>query len=299
MAGPQEEKSLHEDTIRVVLKVLQLANEPLTIEKVQRQLPGPFRVDRGELVNILEEQLGKGAVHPWPSRKSKKRFWTQAPTVYARDKVLDILSTKSLTRTELDDALKKSLFGCSKSAAEELRKRTLKDLLKERRLFEHLPVGRQRKSRFGLRPADPRSYLGKIRKEFEILCDRLKRVGIPPQALFHAATEMLKPGISKSETGVEFLISRPEAAPARDLQKEIVEKIVEIEPAARQQALVSIRELRGAMKLPHEIFDRAVLDLADEGRIWLHRHAYPAQAKSDEVVIDTGGNHYMGLVLRS
>ena len=86
--------------------------------------------------------------------------------------------------------------------------------------------------------------------------------------------------------------------PSRDLHALMLEKMVEIEPAARQQALVSIRELRASMHLPPEIFDRAILDLANQGKIWLHRHAYPAQAEQEEVVKDEEGHCYMGMVLR-
>ena len=63
---------------------------------------------------------------------------------------------------------------------------------------------------------------------------------VPPEEVFNATTEILRPRIAKSDPGVEVSVSRPEVAPPRELQKEIVEKIVEIEPAAGQQALVLI-----------------------------------------------------------
>ena len=69
---------------------------------------------------------------------------------------------------------------------------------------------------------------------------------VPPEEVFNATTEILRSRIAKSDPGVEVSISRPEVAPPRELQKEIVEKIVEIGPAAGQQALVLIDPKRNA-----------------------------------------------------
>ena len=65
-----------------------------------------------------------------------------------------------------------------------------------------------------------------------------------------------------------------------------------------RQVLISIMKLRQAVNIEPGIFDKSVLKLADDGRIWLHRHAYPAEASEDEIVRDDRGNCYMGLVIK-
>ena len=50
--------------------------------------------------------------------------------------------------------------------------------------------------------------------------------------------------------------------------------------------------------LPEMFHANVALELAEQGKVWLHRHAYPAQAKKEDVVKDDKGNYYMGIVLR-
>lgn len=283
MSNPPEASPVPEDTATVILKVLQRANEPLTVARIQKELPGPFRIDSVKLAEFLDNQVCTGAIYKWLPKRSQKRFWTQDLEEYSRKNIVEILSEQALIGSKLKDALRKSLFGCSDSKATEVGQNGLKWLVKEKRLFKHPPVGRQRSPRFGVNPPDPSPYLGKVKKEFEKVCEKLKKSGVSPDQVFQAASKVLMP------------------RPHQDFVKVIMNKIVEIEPAARQQALVSIPALRAALDLPKEAFDQAILDLAGQARIFLHRHVHPAQISGEEgvqMVTDGKGNYYVGIVLR-
>lgn len=82
--------------------------------------------------------------------------------------------------------------------------------------------------------------------------------------------------------------------PAKPDLLEIAKKV---EPQADQQALVSIAKMREKSNLPPDIFDKEIMNLANEGKVWLHRHADPSVAKP-EAVVKSGKDTYMGIVLR-
>jgi hypothetical protein len=53
--------------------------------------------------------------------------------------------------------------------------------------------------------------------------------------------------------------------------------------------------------LEKQLFDRAVLELARQGRLSLHRHDFPSSlspAERDELVTDGAGAYYVGMALR-
>ncbi len=319
MATQQAMNFISADTVAVVLKILQRAQKPLTVKDIARQLPGPYKLDDTQLAKVLTEQVCQGTIYQWLPLRAQKRFWLHNPAEYARQQALAILSKQPLSRPKLRDALKKSLFGCSESKARELGSKILKALLKERHVFEHPPAGRQRSSRFSANPPDPALYLGKVKKEFEAVCKKLARSGISPEHIFQAASSILAPSLSHpsgnagfqptlsvdKDVGVPSLQSTAlplsETPRVQDLPNQIVAKIVEVEPAARQQALVSVPALRTALNVPKKEFDQAILALAGEGKIFLHRHVDPAQMtdeKRRQMVADGEGNYYMGIVLR-
>ncbi len=302
MSNTHETSPVPADTITVILEVVQRANEPLTLKRLKKELPGPFRADLATLARVMDDQVRIGAVHKWLPRRSQERFWTHNVEAYSRSKILEILSGQSLTHKELERALKNSLFGCSENKAAEMRKKILNCLLEKRCVYKYPLPPRQRSPRFGVNPPDPTPYLGRVKKEFEAVCDKLKKVRLSRDQVFHAVSKLLSPLPPGPESDVEKGPSNLETQPAEEVYKSILEKIREIEPAAEQQALVSIPSLRAALKLLKETFDQAILDLADQGKIFLHRHVYPSETNDDQrmqMVTDGKGNYYVGLVLRS
>jgi hypothetical protein len=91
---------------------------------------------------------------------------------------------------------------------------------------------------------------------------------------------------------------KPEAGPP-GAEKFILEGISRLQPIGQKRALVSIRELRRFLPLSKSDFDRAVLDLALQGRVALHHHDFPTSltpVEREELVQDKQGTYYVGIV---
>ncbi|MCP4108581.1 MAG: hypothetical protein GY749_24040 [Desulfobacteraceae bacterium] len=303
---PQKAKPISADTKDVILKMIQQAKEPLTVEKIHKELSGLGKADIKALRNAINEQARTGTIFKWFPKQRKDRFWNQDPEVYAREKILEILSQKRMALTDLENALKKSLFECSKAKAGELRKKLLKILLKEKQVFEHPKTGNERKSRFACNPPDPACYIKKVEKELKNVCNMLGKYHVSREQVFQAVVKTLMPDFEKTESekaqSDANQVSAREVPSSEDICKMILDKIVEIKPTAKHQALVSIPDLRSSLDLSKQAFDNAILSLAHEQKIFLHKHVYPAQMsqeESEQMVTDSKGNYYMGVVLRN
>ncbi len=308
MAIPETGSLVSPDAIAVVLKIVQRAKEPVTIDNIQKELPGPFKIDVSSLTAVLDEQVQGGQVYEWMAKRPHRRFWNCDPESYAREKLLEILSHQALTLREMEDALQRRMFGCSKTKVGEFRKRLLNSFVKDGLVLKHPLQPRKRAYRYGVKPPDPEPYLGKAAKEFEtIYNNKLKKVRISLEAALEAFRGLLLPDAETHVTVVkeeapDQAPPSPPPTPSQDFQKLILDKIIEIEPGARQQNLVSIRNLRAAIGWAKDVFDETILGLAGEGKIFLHRHVYPWEMTDEEreqMVKDGQGNYYMGLVLRS
>jgi hypothetical protein len=82
--------------------------------------------------------------------------------------------------------------------------------------------------------------------------------------------------------------------------------MVRLNPQAARGAMISVRELRQSLqdRFPDkDSFDRAVLQLAGEGRIDLHEHDLPSslsdEQRATELVPGGQGKFYNGIVLRA
>lgn len=291
-----------EDTAANILKIIQQAKAPLTAEKILLELADPSKIDIKRLRKILNEHIRAGAIHKWPP-KGKDRYWIQDPEEYGRKKFLEFLSGKRLSLSELENALRSILFDCSKTKAHELRKKFLKEFLKNQQVFEHPKTGRERMSKYSLTPPDPARYIKKVSDEFNNVCNKLKKYGVSRDRIFQAITHVLDPS-EKAALAIKDppRPPKPEVQPSQDISKMILDKVLEIQPAARQHALVSLRTVRAELDLPKEDFDEAILSLSKAEKIFLHRHVYPDrldEEELDELVTDGRGNYYMGIVLRS
>ena len=78
----------------------------------------------------------------------------------------------------------------------------------------------------------------------------------------------------------------------------ILKGMGDLENKAAEGVPVSLREPRRHMPAEyrgHDTFDRAVLRLADEGKVVVHRHNQPAQLlenEREELVRDDAGTYY-------
>jgi hypothetical protein len=166
--------------------------------------------------------------------------------------------------------------------------------------------------RLSLRPPDAREYLldaiDWIARELE---------GMARPQLLESAIALLREQITeggRSESAGGSVLTRstpveqpvsPRSSPAQaDLHELILEQMVEVEPAALNGALVSLRDLHRSLEfkdIDKDAFDAAVLRLAEQGRVSLHRDDHPgalAEEQREEGVTDGRGNYYIGIARR-
>lgn len=288
----------------VINKIIQRQDKPITLGGIQKELSGTYKVKPEMLAEILAGQVRIKAVYQWPDLRNRKRFWIYDLEMYAQRLVLEILSKQALTRTELQNTLKRQLFGCPLKRVIELRKKILTRFLRQKRLFMHPPVSHQKLARFGVGLPALAPYFKKVKEEFNTVCQKLAKAGIPQNEILLAVKEVFNLIPSGPSVDMETNIDSTDTAAtiSGPVCKAILEKIVEIEPAAKQQVLVSIPALRTALDFSKILFDRAILQLAEQEKVFLHRHVYPFQMTDAErlnLVADEHGNYYMGIVLRS
>ncbi len=288
------------DARAVIIKVVQTAQEPLTAAGIQKQLPVSYRLDIKTLVGVLSDEIDKKTIFKWLPWRKNNRYWKRDPNSFVENKAMEFLEDRPLTRTLFQNALKKALFGCSDNKAKELRISVTAKLQKERKLFEHPPFGRQRAARLSVNPPDPSLYLAKVKKEIEFVCKLLEKQGVTKPDVFDSVCSLL--GYESAKKTQQFQrIDHSDSAMLNHACRKIIDKITEIEPAAHNQAPVWIPDLRSSLDLPKEIFDRAVLALFRQSKVFLNRHVHPSQMNEkerDQMIPDGKGNYYVVMVLR-
>ncbi|MDM8517338.1 hypothetical protein QUF76_14140 [Desulfobacterales bacterium HSG16] len=288
------------DIFSDIIEALHQAKKPLTLPEINALFPVS---KRSGLSSATLSFVREGKIFKWPAARGGACYWSVTPENYCREKIIKILSDKNLTRAALDKKLAGQMFGHSLNHIKTLRIKILNQLIREKQIFEHPPVGFHGKvSIFGTRMADPRLYFSNVKKEFETICKKLRKTGIPNEMIYKAAREVLMPDEENAQTRA----AKPSIAKICDQSpetcaKQVLEAIIRVEPAALQQVLVSTNSLRLAAGLTKEIFDRTIIYLARQEKLFLHEHACP-DAMTDEdrnlLVKDDQGNYFMGVVLR-
>jgi hypothetical protein len=296
------------ETLMVVKKMMDRSVKPLTADEIHQDIPGLYQLKKQDMVRLLQREAGIGTIHRWSAGPGsrKERFWRQDETAYFQNRILSTLSRQSLPKNDLLENVKKDAVPCSKSRLTRIVNTTLAALIKEKTLFEIPPWGTYKKSRYAVHPPDLKLYLDKTRKEFDRVCRKLKKAGIGAEQLFAAFENMLP--VSRTNPAFSGVNDRkvlrpilPEPDVSETVLNRIVNTMIKIVPSAANQAPVWIPDLRGALDLPKITFDRAILTLAEQGKIFLNKHAHPAQMTDPEketMIADGRGNYYVVAVLR-
>ena len=161
-----------------------------------------------------------------------------------------------------------------------------------------------RTAKFGRQPPAPEAYLKDVGLQLTKIVAQLEAAGVTQVALMQAARGLLEQAglllVDSDRAATNGgLADSPPTLPADSFG--LLTLMRKIEPGAERGALVSARELRHAASLDKPHFDRAVLDLARQGRLMLHRHDYASglsAAERDELVTDDAGAFYVGMALR-
>lgn len=286
--------------VDVVRKTLERSERPLSASALSKQLTGPFRISAKKLEQRLDEMAERGEVFVLSKFRGAKQYWTRDLESFAREEMLRQLSEGPLTRSELKSKLKVKLNEVSPARQDAI----FKSLLEQGEV-QKLPryIG-ARSDRFSTRGADPRDY---IVHALEKVRQTLSKAGISRAQVDAAACAIVEQWNHQpvdAEETVSAVATIPEPSESLDLPRAILSRMEEIEPRAREGAMVYIPELRRAAEFLHRDraeFDRAIWDLVRVGRIAVHRYDHAAtltEAERADLLRDESGQFYNGLSLR-
>ncbi|MFZ3045144.1 MAG: hypothetical protein WA151_04465 [Desulfatirhabdiaceae bacterium] len=291
-----------DDTRILIKKIISQSQIPLSLEDIHKLLPTLYQPDRQTLSLLMENLVKDDIIYQWPSKSRNRnpRFWNQNLPAFIRKKIVFSMAESCLTQNQLLKTISKTLFKCSQSASEKCIKQALNDLLAEKRVFEHPPVGRYRKTRFGNQPIAIEKYLDRLLGEMDRVCHILRKVGVTPDQIVEAFHKKMEVPKNVSVPPQSVPLPLPES-PAPNASDQLLQKMVEIEPGALNQIPIWIPDLRKAMRMTKPEFDQAVLTLVGEGKIFLDKHAHPAQlspSEREQMVSDHTDDYYVVAVIR-
>jgi hypothetical protein len=266
----------------VVMKALEQAPQPLTAKQLSRMLTGPFKLPEEKLANVLEEEASKGRIHRYASAGKGKqpRYWTRDPEMYAREMILTILEERPHKQSDLLKRLKTKLAGFKQAQQKEL----LARLVEENQIQLLPPFIGTRIKLYSARSLDPRDYID------DAIAKLCKTIGVSREQILSVMRRV-------SQT-------REMAAPQHDLGERLMGRMVQVKLAAVEGGLVPLSQLWHSFRnegWDKASFDRTVLHLAQNYRVALQRHNFPASLSEEErseLVADELGNYYVGITLR-
>ncbi len=283
------------DIVTAVLQVVRAASAPLTADAIQQSLSDGCSCNSKELTRILRSETASGHIGRWQPgpRSRKERFWEPEESGYIRKRVLAALTAQPFTRRALLEKMKKDAVAYAGTTLGRLVNTTVEGLVKEKKLHLLPPSGPYHSWRYSLTPADPRNYLTAVKKALDQVCRKLKKTGVTPEDVLAVLADM---------AGVSLSLHHPETSPAPEaILNMVLTAIPQLDPQAMRQAPIWIPDLRQYLKLPKSTFDRAILTLAEQGKVFLNRHAHPAQmtdAEKETMIPDGQGNFYVVVVMR-
>jgi DNA-binding HxlR family transcriptional regulator len=273
-----------------------LSNDPLTLSELKKKRANKLKeLPEQRFVQILNELQTSGQVHRVPplGKKRSEQLSTRKPDlrVYVDEALTTLhkkLATSGITRQQIDEAARRLLLP-------EVTQGPV-----EPQGFLETPGGT------ASGPLPPGG--GGFGKGGESAGEDIRAVdserpphpaGARPPSPARGEGKQPPSNEARVETDAPLpLFDEP------DLAERILERMSHVNPAAANGALISLRDLRRSMDfqgLDKPAFDRAVLRLADQGRVALHRHDYPwslSDEEKAEMVPDGRGGYYVGIAQR-
>lgn len=287
-------RDLHVLARTAALEAMQRAAKPFTAAEIAKQLDLPIKVSAGDLQPLIDESLAPCTLYEFPAKsaKGKPRYWNRDRLEFGRLAMLSALDGKG---PQTEAKLKKAAEGLTDTEFQQL----LQSELAALKLWRHPPAGKKGKDLFGKHPPSPELYLRDIEKQLTAITAKLKAVNVPLDSLRRALIQMIESaGVPFAAAGAS---THEKSSTASAMSVDLIGLMRRIDPAADRGALVGARELRRAAGMLKADFDRAVLELARQERLSLHRHDYAASlspAERDELVTDGAGTYYVGIALR-
>lgn len=278
-----------------ILAALQQSEGPLSAKELSPLIKGSTKFLESDLEPILKQLVSEQVLFEFPpkSAKTKARYWIHdVLELIRRDflKALDSKGPQSLTN------IKKLAKGFSESQFQQV----FQSLLESGQVRKHPPLATSKSEIYGVRPPVAGPYFKDISNQVTKVVSALRDCGVPEPDIRQSLIDVVE------AAGIVFGISGPqksqESTPLEvRTPVDLIEKIKQIEPGAERGALVGARELRRVVPLSKTEFDLAVIDLAQQGKLSLHRHDFAASLTADErdqLITDGAGTYYIGMAIR-
>jgi len=246
-----------QDLDELIETALARAAEPLSFTAVLKALPAGRKPDQKALKVHLDALAETGRIHRWRGKTTK--FWGISQQSFVTDQVLQALAAGPLTQSQIIRQARKS--------PQVMVRAVLTALVRDKTVRKHPKFGK--KQPFGLRPPDAVDYLP---AGIETLFKQLEKKGFERSEL-HAALRRYAGG------------SKVGPAPAGNGAEEILAAMTRLNSQASRGALVFVTDLRASLRQQlqdKDSFDRAVLELAQQGKVQLQSHPWPGRLSDTE-----------------
>lgn len=317
------------ETLAMVREILVRSDEPLGLKAVAQQMPAAARPALESLTEIVREAVRAGQLFEFPELRGQPTFWDRAAAAFAALRLKRLLQSGPRTKSEVLGAVSslRLLNGLAKSSLETV----LNELLSTRAIQKLPPYVGARTPLLSLEPARSPDYL---RNAFEKVAAKLGLssaqlvndltsmtrdlaaellAAAPPDMTEPVAKTISEPAASSENdlpvTGeiaaennvldapIPTAAECPAAEPVGDLDTRLIQGALEINPRVAHGDMVLVAELRGMFdfKIDKTAFDKALLRLAGQRRIALHRFDRPwliSETERDQLVRDDEGHFY-------
>jgi hypothetical protein len=281
------EQSSHSEAVACAIRALQQSAQPLTVAKLAKAIPKSALKSKKDLPELLEQMVRAGQIRSHKARSSV--YWLPSLEEQASERILEALNEIPLTQTDLKSKLRSLLIGWPQTKRDEM----LTRLMKEKRVYKVPPLTGKAALLSARAEAAPEDY---IRLALQLAVARLKTRGLTAEQVMTVARGVLEqaptsPSITTSHHG------------AADLERLILEQILLLNPSAANGAPVQLSQLRQALRSEisdKEVFDLAIMRLAEQGRVAAHRHDYAGSLSQEDLaalVSDGRGNYFIAVTL--
>lgn len=276
------------------LEAVQRAEQPLTTREVSRRISAPLKLSEPEWAQILDGFVADGMLHAIPpaTAKGKGRYWHRDALEFARRQIVKTLDAKG---SQTEAQLRKLAKGLSDTQFQQLRDAAIS----AGEMCRHPAIGKVKKELFGRKPPSAEPYLREVGNQLSKLVPELLGANFTQDELRRTLVQLIE------AAGIRFAAAEATrglaASTAPDGSPDLLALMRRIEPGADRGALVVSRDLRRAARIDKESFDRAVLALARQGKLSLHRHDFASSltpTERDELVTDGQGTYYVGVAIR-
>ncbi|HEY7184308.1 MAG TPA: hypothetical protein VIC84_22925 [Blastocatellia bacterium] len=282
------EQSSRNEAVASALRALEQSAQPLTYTKLENAVPKSALNSKKDLPKLLEQMVKAGQIRSHKAVRSSV-YWLPSLEERASERILEALNEIPLTQTDLKNKLRSLLVGWPATRRDEM----LARLIREKRVYKVKPLAGNAQLLSSRAEATPQDY---IRLALQLAMDRLKSIGLTAEQVMNLVCEVLRPAPAATTIS-------PSRHDAVDLERLILERMLQIKPSAATGAPVQLTELRRALRPEIDdkgVFDRTVMRLAEQGRVAVHRHDYAGSLDQEELaalVSDGRGNYFIGVTL--